>query len=323
MASFTNFATLSYNGGTTNSNTVTGELLEALTVTKTAVVKNYAANDKITYIISIVNSGAQPVTNLTVTDNLGAYEFNGGTVYPLAYVPNSVRYYVNGVLQTAPTATPEPPLVITVPNVPANGSIMLVYEAEVTAYAPLGTDGSITNTANVTDGNLEVSASETVSTDDRAVLTISKALCPAVVTGNGQITYTFVIENTGNTEASEAERIVLTDTFDPILKTLRSRLTAPLGQQVRSTRMAKRPACSQRFRGRSPFPPRSIRKTQTAHGPLHPAPRRLLLPAPCKAKFSRTHSVDILRLFAGGYSYFVSFFNKRFYMDFTKNTQLI
>lgn len=141
-------------------------------------------------------------------------------VYPLAYVPNSVRYYVNGVLQTAPTATPEPPLVITVPNVPANGSIMLVYEAEVTAYAPLGTNGSITNTANVTDGNLEVSASETVSTDDRAVLTISKALCPAVVTGNGQITYTFVIENTGNTEASEAERIVLTDTFDPILKNI-------------------------------------------------------------------------------------------------------
>lgn len=136
MASFTNFATLSYNGGTTNSNTVTGELLEALTVTKTAVVKNYAANDKITYIISIVNSGAQPVTNLTVTDNLGAYEFNSGTVYPLAYVSNSVRYYVNGVLQTAPTATSEPPLVITVPNVPANGSIMLVYEAEVTAYAP-------------------------------------------------------------------------------------------------------------------------------------------------------------------------------------------
>ena len=34
MASFTNFATLSYNGGTTNSNTVTGELLEVLTVTK-------------------------------------------------------------------------------------------------------------------------------------------------------------------------------------------------------------------------------------------------------------------------------------------------
>ena len=36
MASFTNFATLIYNGGTSNSNTVTGELLETLTLTKTA-----------------------------------------------------------------------------------------------------------------------------------------------------------------------------------------------------------------------------------------------------------------------------------------------
>ena len=35
MASFTNFATLIYNGGTSNSNTVTGELLETLTLTKT------------------------------------------------------------------------------------------------------------------------------------------------------------------------------------------------------------------------------------------------------------------------------------------------
>lgn len=220
MASFTNFATLSYNGGTTNSNTVTGELLETLTVTKTAVVKNYAANDTITYVVSVVNGGTQPVTSLTVTDNLGAYEVNGEIVYPLAYVPDSVRYYVNGVLQTAPAATLEPPLVITGPNVPANGNIMLVYEAEVTAYAPLGTDGSITNTADVTDGNLEVSDSETVTAAARAALTISKALCPAVVTENGQLTYTFVIENAGNTAAVEADSVVLTDTFDPVLKNI-------------------------------------------------------------------------------------------------------
>ena len=220
MASFTNFATLSYNGGTTNSNTVTGELLETLSVTKTAVVKNYAANDTITYVVSVVNGGTQPVANLTVTDNLGAYEVNGALVYPLAYVPDSVRYYVNGVLQIAPTATPEPPLVITGLTVPANGNIMLVYEAELTAYAPLGAESSIMNTADVTDGNLEVSDSETVTAAARAALTISKALCPAVVTENGQLTYTFVIENTGNTAAVEADNAVLTDTFDPILKNI-------------------------------------------------------------------------------------------------------
>ena len=70
MASFTNFATLSYNGGTTNSNTVTGELLETLTVTKTAVVKNYAANDKITYIISIVNSGMNLIAGLSIRSRM-------------------------------------------------------------------------------------------------------------------------------------------------------------------------------------------------------------------------------------------------------------
>ena len=36
MAQFTNFATLTYTGGATNSNTVTGEVLEVLTLTKEA-----------------------------------------------------------------------------------------------------------------------------------------------------------------------------------------------------------------------------------------------------------------------------------------------
>ena len=43
MASFNNFATLSYNGGTTNSNTVTGEILDILSATKSAVMDDYTA----------------------------------------------------------------------------------------------------------------------------------------------------------------------------------------------------------------------------------------------------------------------------------------
>ena len=38
-----------------------------------------------------------------------------------------------------------------------------------------------------------------------------------MVTENGQLTYTFVIENTGNTPAVATDNIVVTDTFDPIL----------------------------------------------------------------------------------------------------------
>ena len=64
MATFTNFATLSYRGGTTESNTVVGELLEPLTMTKTAVMDDYTAKDDVTYVISLVNSGTTALTGL-------------------------------------------------------------------------------------------------------------------------------------------------------------------------------------------------------------------------------------------------------------------
>lgn len=219
MAIFTNFATLSYNGGTTNSNTVTGELLETLTAAKTAVLADYTAKDDVTYVITLVNSGATPLTGLTITDDLGGYTFGTDVVYPLAYSAGSVRYYVNGVLQPAPAVTAGPPLVITGINVPAGGNAMLIYEATVTEYAPLDAAAQIINTATITGGGIAtpVVVTETIETEDRADLAISKAVCPAVVTENGQLTYTFVIQNFGNTAAVATDNVVLTDTFDPIL----------------------------------------------------------------------------------------------------------
>ncbi|MBQ3103204.1 MAG: hypothetical protein IJC58_02855, partial [Oscillospiraceae bacterium] len=101
MATFTNFATLSYNGGTTNSNTVTGELLETLSVSKTAVMDDYTAKDDVTYVITLVNSGPTALTNLTLTDDLGGYTFVEAPVYPLSYTEGSLRYCVNGVLQVS------------------------------------------------------------------------------------------------------------------------------------------------------------------------------------------------------------------------------
>ena len=204
MASFTNFATLSYNGGTTNSNIVTGEILEALTAVKTAVSANYSAGDRITYALSLVNTGTAAITDYTVTDNLGGYTVGANTVYPLAYNAGTVRYYINGVLQTAPTVTAGPPLTVTGLTVPAGGSAVLIYETTATPVAPLATGSSITNTATITGGGLTtpITAQATVETANSADLTISKALSPTTVTENGQITYTFVISNTGNTEAT-------------------------------------------------------------------------------------------------------------------------
>ena len=219
MAVFTNFATLSYKGGTRNSNTVTGEIMETVSVQKTAVSTGYGAGDTLSYAVSLVNAGPADVSGLTVTDDLGAYELDGTALYPLSYVDGTARLIVNGALQPAPTVTAGPPLVFSGINIPAGGSAVLVYEADVTGYAPLAPDSEITNTVTVTGGGVSVplTASATVESLDSAELFISKALSPCVVPANGEITYSFELTNTGNTEAGAADEVVVSDDFDPIL----------------------------------------------------------------------------------------------------------
>ena len=222
MALFTNFATLSYSGGERSSNTVTGEILETVSISKTAVTNEYAAGDTVSFAVTLVNSGAAPVTGLTLSDDLGAYALNAMTLYPLRYVADTLRLFVNGVLQPAPAVTAGPPLAVTGIEIPAGGSAVLVYETEVTAYAPLAPDSEITNTATVTGGGIStpLSASATVESLDRAELAISKALTPAAVPANGRLTYSFEIVNTGNTAAGAADNVILRDTFNPILTDL-------------------------------------------------------------------------------------------------------
>ena len=70
MARFTNQAQLRYGNAVTNSNVAVGEILEVLSATKTAVKTTYGQNDTVTYIISIVNSGATAFNGLTLTDDL-------------------------------------------------------------------------------------------------------------------------------------------------------------------------------------------------------------------------------------------------------------
>ncbi len=219
MAIFTNQATLSYNGNVVNSNTITGEILATLSATKTAVTDNYTAGDDVTYVISIVNSGTTDFTGLTVTDNLGEYPFGVGTLVPLDYVAGSIQYYINGALQVAPPVAAGPPLVITNISVPANGNATIIYEVKVNEFAPLDAASTITNEAVISGGGLseDITITETISTEDLAELTITKCICPDVVNENGQLTYTFTIQNFGNTDAVAGDNVTLTDTFDPIL----------------------------------------------------------------------------------------------------------
>lgn len=222
MAQFTNQAQLSYNNTVTNSNMAYGELLDVLSATKTAVIDEYVRNYAVTYVISIVNTGNVAFTGLTVSDNLGAYDWNATTLYPLSYVTDSVRYYLNGDLQTPPSVTVGPPLQFTGITVPANGTTMIIYEANTNQYAPLGVADTIENTAHISGGGIStpIDITETIETKDTQELTITKSIHPVPVIENGEVTYTFIIQNAGNTAASAAENVAITDTFDPILSNI-------------------------------------------------------------------------------------------------------
>ena len=231
MATFYNKATLTYNNGSTDSNIVTGELAEVLSATKTALESDYDTNYPMTYAVSIVNSGATAFTGITVTDNLGEYAYTTGSLTPLTYVDGSLKYFVNGALQPAPTVTEDEPLTVTGITVPANGNVLLIYKAYPNRYAPLGTAASITNTATVSGTTLQndILASETVNHATAPDLSISKTLSPETVTENSDITYTFVIQNRGGTAAEAADNVAITDTFNPVLSNIAVTLNgAPL-----------------------------------------------------------------------------------------------
>ena len=222
MAIFSNQATLTYNDNSTNSNIAYGEILDVLAATKTSVEGTYTPGQIVTYVVTLRNTGNAALTGLTVTDDLGGYDFNGATVYPLTYEAGSVVLFANGVPQAAPTVVPGPPLVFSNITVPAGGDVVIVYQAQANAFANPAVGGTIDNTVTVTGNGLSapVTATETVTVDTEPMLTISKSITPSQVVDNDRVTYTFVIQNSGNEAVAATDNAAITDTFDPILTDL-------------------------------------------------------------------------------------------------------
>lgn len=222
MAIYSNQATLTYNGNSTNSNIAYGEILDVLAVTKTAVEGSYTPGTLVTYVVTLRNTGTATLTGLTVTDDLGGYDFNGTTVYPLTYEADSAVLFANGVLQPTPAVTAGPPLIVSGISVPGNGDVVLVYQARANSFANPAAGGSIDNTVTVTGDGLSapVTAVESVAAESAPALTISKSITPSQVVDNDRVTYTFVIQNSGNQAVVAADNAAITDTFDPILTAL-------------------------------------------------------------------------------------------------------
>lgn len=235
MATFTNQATLTYNGQTTTSNVTVGELTETLTAAKTAVVPTYGTDGRVTYILSLVNSGTAPLTGLTITDDLGGYTFNAGTVYPLSYTAGSVRYYQNGVLQAASRRHRRAAADVHRHHRAGRAAMPLSPMRPRPRPSRRRRRRAPSPTARPSPARgwqTPLPPRRRWRPEAAPALTINKSLSPTTVTENSRLTYTFTIQNTGNTAADAAAAIVITDTFDPRLTDLTvtlngTALTAP------------------------------------------------------------------------------------------------
>lgn len=221
MATFFNRATLTYGTNSITSNTVSGEIVQTLSVAKNASADEYFSGTALTYAVSLVNSGATALNGLTLTDDLGEFALSETlSVRPLNYALDSILYYVNGVLQPTPAVVTAAPLVITGISVPAGGNAVIVYNATVNEFAPLASGSEITNTATISGNSAlgDITASETIAAANTPFLSILKSLSPETVAENGSLTYTLLVENRGN--APVTSDLTVSDVFDPILENI-------------------------------------------------------------------------------------------------------
>ena len=222
MAIFSNQATLVYNGNTVESNIAYGEILDVLAATKTSVEGTYTPGQLVTYLVTLRNTSSSVLSDLTVTDDLGGYTFSGTTVYPLTYEAGSAALFVDGVPQSAPAVAPGPPLVVSGISIPAGSDAVLVYQARANDFADPAAGGTIINTITATGDGITtpITAMETVTAATAPQLTICKSITPSQVVDNDRVTYTFVIQNTGNEAVVATDNATITDIFDPILSAL-------------------------------------------------------------------------------------------------------
>ena len=210
-----NSATLTYNSGDNTdsaaSNIVSTSLLDSysLTATKVSANDSFRPSENITYLVTVTNTGTQPLYDVNVTDDLG------GADTPLSYLENSALV-INGSEVTPVTPTSVSPLVIPVADILASGEgVTVVYVAQVSGIIEDDVE-EITNTAKASASEQEESpalvesepVSVTIYREDFAQIDVVKSVDKAVISSGDTLTYTFTIENSGNIPATN---VVITD----------------------------------------------------------------------------------------------------------------
>lgn len=203
-----NEATTSYqfvgssNTGSVTSNNHSVVLLDnqGLNITKTASPTTFTPGEIITYTISITNSTGSFLSGVRVIDDLGMGN--------LAYVVGSGSVTSTTTYAVSPVATS--PLTFTLQQLNVGQSMTLTYRAQVIFNLPASVS-TITNTVRAigytSTGTVEGFASESISRENVATISISKSSSSAEVLPRQPFSYFIRLTNGTDTNATATETI--------------------------------------------------------------------------------------------------------------------
>ena len=218
MAEILNSANVSYTfAGAGSSTEVSSNITQtdvtyssSIEITKMALSSGFVPGENLSFMLRITNTGSDALSNIVVTDNLGAGSDPAREeIVPMEYVVGSAAQSTNHEPWETVSPSSTSPLTFEIPSMEAGDVVEITYSAQVLgSYTYSSITSTATATADGVGGSVSDSAQNTLTEASYAHIVATKSGSAESVTTGESFTYSIDLTNTGNIDATG---IVVTD----------------------------------------------------------------------------------------------------------------